>query len=269
MPVIPTTQRESRGRSKDVVSQKPLPRVYLDEGPKTFKKYLKRQDKQRERLLRSFEKPYTKISQYQGTKILFIMIMLFSIIALIFYYNEIPQYIYLSLNGIVYQFTYYTIFTSLFVSSGDILSLFFLFIMLYILYFMARNIEKSYGTKFLIKIYLIGCLFSAIFYVLLRVLFIFYLPLDYAVLVGLAWGGILSLISYSIFPIMNQQITALMYFLPIRMKGRSFLIMIILFRLIPALLYALYEPIYIVFYLPELGGVLGAYIIYKYKFRKP
>ena len=264
MPVIPTTQRESPRRSKDIVSKKPLPRVYLDE-----EKYLKRQEKQRERLLRSYKRPYAKSSQYQGTKILFIMIMLFSIVALIFSYNEIPQYIYLSLNGLVYKFTYYTFFTSLLVSSGDILSLFFLFIMLYILYFMTRNIEMSYGTKFLIKIYLIGCLFSAMFYVLLRISLAFYYPLEHFVVpVGLAWGGILSLISYSIFPIMNQRITAVMYFLPIRMKGRAFLIIIILFRLIPALLYALYEPIYIAFYLPELGGVLGAYIVYKYKFGK-
>ncbi|MFX0106039.1 MAG: hypothetical protein ACFE75_11185 [Candidatus Hodarchaeota archaeon] len=249
--------------------KRPPPRLSLDDGPRTFKKYLKRQEKQRERVLRSYQRPYTRTSPYQGTKILFILIIIFSITALVFNYIDIPEYIYFSLNGLVYQFMFHTIFTALFISSGDILSLFFLFIILYILYFMTRNIEMSYGTKFLFKLYIIGCLFTAMFYVLLRVSLMYFYPIEYFIVpVGLAWGGILGLISYSIFPIMKQRITALMYFLPIRMKGRSFLLFIILIRLIPALLYALFEPIYIVFYLPELGGVLGSYIVYKYQFGK-
>lgn len=269
VPVVPAPQIEPQRRSQGILMKKSLSRLYLDEGPKTLKKYLKRQEKQREKTMRSYQKPYTGTSQYQGTKILFILIIAFSITALVFNYMYISEYIYLSLNGLVFQFMFHTIFTGLFISSGDILSLFFLFIILYILYFMTRNIEMRYGTKFLFKLYFIGCLFSAMLYVLLRLSLMYFYPLEnVSVQVGLAWGGILGLISYSIFPIMNQRITALMYFLPIRMKGRSFLLMIILFRLIPALLYALFEPIYIVFYLPELGGVLGSYIVYKYQFGK-
>ncbi|MFX0003997.1 MAG: hypothetical protein ACFE9J_10955, partial [Candidatus Hermodarchaeota archaeon] len=70
----------------------------------------------------------------------------------------------------------------------------------------------------------------------------------------------------SLFPIMTRKITAFMYFLPIRMSGRSFLIFIIILRLLPVILFAWYDPVVIVFYLPELGGVLGAYILYKYQF---
>ena len=66
---------------------------------------------------------------------------------------------------------------------------------------------------------------------------------------------------------MNRKITALMYFIPIRMKGRAFLLIIVLFRLIPGLLGAVFDVGYLVVYLPDLGGILGAYIVYKYKFR--
>jgi len=269
--ITSATPRESRRRPQDAVKKKASSKDYLEKGPKELRKYLKRQDKQRERTLRASQRPYGRKSQYQGTKILFILIIIFSITALVFYYNGISQYIYLSLNGLIYKFTFtfHTIFTGLFISSRDIIGLFLLFIMLYILYFMARNIETQYGTKFFIKLYVIGCLFSALFYFLLRISIVSLYPLDsFAVPVGLAWGGILSLISFSIFPIMNREITSLMFFLPIRMKGRFFLIMIVLFRLIPGLLYALSDPVYLIFYLPDLGGILGAYIVYRHKFSK-
>ena len=215
-----------------------------------------------------YQKPYKQISQYQGTKALFLIIVVFSIIALFFSYYEIPEYISLSLYGLVYNFTYHTLFTSLFVGTDDPLSLLFLLIMLVILYFMVRNIEASKGTKFLIILYIVSCLFTALFYFLLRFSLITIHPLDATPIlyIGLAWGGILGLLSYSLFPIMNRKITAFMYFLPIRMNGRSFLILIILLRLFPVILFVWGTPVIIVFYLPELGGVLGAYIIYKYKF---
>ncbi len=266
IPVVSDTRTDYRSSYPETPLKQPTSRVYLDQGPKTLKKYLRRQEKQRERTLRTFQKPYRKASQYQGTKTLFIMILMFSIVALFFYYNYTPEYIYLSLNGLVYKFMFHTLLTSLFIYSGDILSLFFLFIILYFLYFMARNIEMSYGAKFLFKLYLIGCLVSAFFYILLRLSLIAIYPLTITAPVGLAWGGILSLLSFSIFPIMNRQITALMYFLPIRMRGRSFLLFIVLIRLVPALFYVFYSPILILFYLPELGGILGAYIVYRYKF---
>jgi hypothetical protein len=65
---------------------------------------------------------------------------------------------------------------------------------------------------------------------------------------------------------MNRKITALMYFLPIRMTGRSFLLIIVIFRIFPVIFYVWTAPFAILFYLPELGGILGAYIVYKYQF---
>ncbi|MBA7525150.1 hypothetical protein ES705_17299 [subsurface metagenome] len=96
---------------------------------------------------------------------------------------------------------------------------------------MARNIEYSYGAFFLIKLYIISGLFSALFYILLRLSLLGILPLDdpTQIYVGLAWGGLYGLISYIIFPMMRREVRA---FIPMRMSGRSFLIMIVSIRLI-------------------------------------
>lgn len=271
VPVVPTTPRESKKRYPDVAVKKPATQEYLTKGPRVLKKYLKRQEKQRRQAMRSHRESYRGAPQYNYTKILFAMIILFSIVSLVFLSSGGPQHIFFSLPGLIYEYTYYTFFTALFVSSRDFFGLFFLFIMLIFLYFMARSIELNHGWKFLIKLYVVCCLFSALFFVLLRLALINYAPLDIYYIweyFGFAWGGIYGLISYSIFPIMNRKITALMTFIPLRIRGRSFLLMIILIRLIPGLLLALiyYNPIYLLLYLPELGGILGAYIIYKYQF---
>jgi membrane associated rhomboid family serine protease len=269
VPVTPATPRSSKKRYQDVDLKKATSPEYLDQGPKTLKKYLKRHERERKKTLKTYEnsqKLYGKPTQFLGTKILFLMIMIFSIVGIIFDIFGLPQYIYLSLHSLIFDFTYHTLITSLFVSERSFFGFFLLIIMMLFLYFMARNIEARKGPKFLVKLYIVSSLVSALFYILLRLSLHFYLPIEiieYSVLVGFAWGGILGLLSYSLFPIMNQQITAMMYFLPIRLKGRTFLYIIILFRLIPGLLLAFGNPLAVLFYLPDLGGILGAYIVYR------
>lgn len=269
VPVEPATPRSSKKRYQDVDLKKIDSQDYLDQEPKAFKKYLKRQERERKKTLKTYEssqKLYSKPTQFSGTKTLFLMIILFSIAGIILYLYGLHQYIYFSLHSLIFDFAYHTFITSLFTSEVDFFGFFFLIIMLMFLYFMARTIEARKGSKFLIKLYIISTLFSALFYILLRLSLHFYLPIDLidnAVYVGFAWGGILGLLSYSLFPIMNQQITSMMYFLPIRLKGRTFLYIIILFRLLPGLLFAFSNPLYLLFYLPDLGGILGAYIVYR------
>ena len=211
----------------------------MDQGPKVLRKYLRRQDKQRKKTLKSYGKSEKATTKYNYTKILFATIILTSIAALFFDSYEISQYIYLSLDKVLSEFTVHTFLTSLFISTSSfgfsnpsaILNLFFLFFMLFFLYFMARNIEYSYGAFFLIKLYIISGLFSALFYILLRLSLLGILPLDdpTQIYVGLAWGGLYGLISYIIFPMMRREVRA---FIPMRMSGRSFLIMIVSIRLI-------------------------------------
>ncbi|MFX1358423.1 MAG: hypothetical protein ACFFA8_14215, partial [Promethearchaeota archaeon] len=262
-PVVPSSSREYSARTIiEPVSQK-----YLSKGPRELKKYLKRQEKQRRYTIRSYSGRKAGAIRNKGTKILVGLIIIFSIMGLIFEGFGVPQYIFLSLSGLIINFTFHTIITSLFIAQTSIFWIFFLLIMIYFLYIIARNIELTYGTSFLIKLYLICTLLSALFYILLRLALIpFNYPLTFRYdYVGLAWGGILGLISYSIFPAMNREITALMYFFPIRLKGKTFLYIIILIRLIPGLLFALFALFYLWMYLPDLGGILGAYIVFKYQ----
>ena len=269
VPVEPPTPRSSRKEVpyQDVDLKKAASPEYLDQGPKALKKYLKRQERERRKTFKTYEsdqKLYSKKTQFSGTKTLFLIIIIMSIVGIFFSISELPQYMYLSLHSLIVDFTYHTFITSLFTSEVDFFGFFFLIIMLMFLYFMARTIEASKGSKFLFMLYIASSLFSALFYIILRLSLHFYIPIElFPVFVGFAWGGILGLLSYSIFPIMNQQITAMMYFLPIKLKGKSFLYIIILFRLLPGLLFAFSSPLYLLFYLPDLGGILGAYIVYR------
>lgn len=241
---------------------------------KELKKYLKRQEKQARYTIKRQKRSLFQSTQYLGTKILIIMIISISILGVIFESLKIGEYIYLSLNALVSKYTYYTLITSLFINPIDLLNPFFMFtiififIMLFITYMIARIIEMSKGTKFLFQLFFFSGIFSLIFYFLLRLALISYYPIDLTFYdgVGLVWGGIFGIISYTIFPAMQRNLTGLVAIIPIRMKGRSFLLIIILFRLIPGLLYGLfYHPIYFLFYLPELGGILGSYLVFKYQ----
>jgi membrane associated rhomboid family serine protease len=274
---VPTTPRSPSKRRQDVVLKKPTSQEYLDRGPKVLRKYLRRQDKQRKKTLRVYGKSQRATTRYNYTKVLFALIIIISITALFFDSYGISQYIYLSFDKVLSEFTVHTFLTSLFISTssfgdsnfGAIINIFFLFFMLFFLYFIARNIEYSYGAPFLIKLFIISGLFSALFYILLRLSLLGILPLDdpIQIYVGLAWGGLYGIISYIIFPMMSRKVRAFMTFIPMRMSGRSFLITIVSIRLMFGLLYAFISPVYILFYFPELGGILGSYLVFKYKIR--
>ena len=262
IPITPKRIRQPRQESKRSVSKN-----YLEKGPKELRKYLKRQEKQRERATRIYRNSTrsqfgrARPSNFKGTTMLIWTIIVFLIVSVVFDWYYIPEYIYFSLYGFITKFLFYTLITAI----GGVFGIFFIFIMLYFLNFIAKNIEMRHGTIFLFKLYVTCCLFTAFFYVLLRLLLHFSFPINDAINIipmGLAMGGILGLMAYSIFPIMNQEITSLMLFVPIRMKGKSFLIILVALRLIPGLLFASSDLRYLIIYLPELGGIFGAYLIY-------
>ncbi len=230
-----------------------------------LRRYIKRQEK-----IAKTKQPrtYTWSRNIYGTKILLIMILITSVIASIIYYNGLEEYIYFSLSGIINKFAFYTILTSLFITEISLFSpfliieIFFLIIIVFFTYVLAKSIELRFGTYFLFKLFIVASLFSLLFYIPLRLTLISLFPIPLVTIsIGFAWGGILGLISYSLFPAMNREITAIMTIIPIKMRGRSFLYLIILFRIIPIL----FSPLSFVIYLPDLGGILGAYIVYKYQ----
>ncbi len=268
--VVSITPREPRPLYQEDSENDIDTRDYFEREAIEQKKRLKKQEKQKKRAIKIHARTYGGVQNYNGTKFLIGMIIILSIISLIFDYIGMSQYIYLSLNGIIYEFSFYTIITALFIApAGGIFGIFILFIMIYFLYGISKSIELQHGTKFLLKLYVFCCLFSGLFYVLLRLLLHLFYPINlYPVYVGLAWGGLYGIIAFLIFPIMNREITSLVYFIPIKMKGKTFLIVLVLIRLIPGLIYAFISPLYVVIYLPDLGGILGAYILYKYRFLK-
>ena len=261
-PVVPLVQRESSFNSSQVRRDQRVKQ------PRRLRRYIKRQNEPIS--LRSRRSPKWNTT-FPATKSILILIIVTSIIASIFINVGLGSYIFFSLYGLYNNFAFYTIFISLFVTNLNIFSfaffieIFFMIIMLFFTYLLSRSIEIGLGSWFLIKLYIISGIFSALFYVLLRLSIISIFPIEfYFFPVGFAWGGILGLISYSLYPVMNQEITALMLIIPMRMKGRSFLIIIILLRLFPLLIY----PGDFIFYLPDLGGILGSYILFKYQQRK-
>lgn len=243
-------------------------------GAINVKKYIKRQEKQKKKEKKLYRKYPTNRTEFQGIKLLLLLIVVISIIAVVFSGYGIDEYISLSLNAVVYKFTFHTFITSLFIYEINpfdpffFLSILFIAIMLYFSYMMGKLIERAFGQKFLFKLFLFSGLISILLYLLIRVALISYLPIlniSFNVEVGLAWGGLFGLFTFTIFPAMNQKLTSFLTIIPIRMSGKSFLMIIILFRLIPGLFYGLaYSPVYFLFYIPELGGILGSYLVYKY-----
>jgi hypothetical protein len=243
-------------------------------GVVNVKKYIKRQEKQKKKTIRLYRDYSTKKTEFQGIKIILLLIVIFSITAVIFRAYGIDEYISLSLNGVVLKFTYHTFITSLFIYPIDpfdtlfFFSIIFIALMFYFAYIMGKLIERMFGQKFLFKLFLFSGFISILFYLLLRLALIAIIPIVnifWIDAVGLAWGGIFGLFTFTIFPAMNQKLTSYLALIPVRMSGKSFLFIIILFRLIPGVFYGLAaSPIYFLLYLPELGGIFGSYLVYKY-----
>ena len=280
VPLVPTAQNEAHGRRQDAVLKKPSSREYVDQGSKVIRKYIKRQEKQSKKSLKQAKRHTRVTPNFQGTKLILILIIGLSVTATISEAFGIGEYLLLSLNAIVSRFTFHTVITSLFIDRMDPFNPFFFFtllltfFMLYFTYIISKIIEMTNGTKFLVKLFLFSGSFSVLFYFILRLALIpirpiydpFSLFLDR---VGLAWGGIFGLMSFSIFPSMNRNLTGMITFIPMRLKGKSLLLILVLFRVIPGLLYGFTtDPLAFLFYFPEIGGILGSYIVYKYRIFK-
>lgn len=269
-PLVPDTSREARPLYQDAVTLKPDSRDYEAKWEKERRKYIKQQQRQRRQAMKSFERGLTGTGQNKGTNFLIIMIVIFSITATIFALVGIPQYIAFSLYGILNLYLW-IIFTAIFVSySSDLFSLFFLLILILFLYNIAKNIEMRFGTKFLIKLYVFCTSITALFYILIRLAISPFYPLnDIIIPIGLAIGGIFGLISFIVYFNPNSEMMLFCFFVPVKMKGRTLLIVLILFRVIPGLLFSLfYGPASFAIYFPDVGGILAAYLVFYFKYKR-
>lgn len=245
-------------------------KVTVQEGsfkaPKALKKYLKRQEREAKLLKKRSQPSIWGRSRIKGTKILMGLILGFSILGFILLSYGLGKYIFFDLNFLIFDYLFHTILTSLFIYNVfDLFGFFFFIIMIFFLFFISRSIELNYGTSFLIKLFLLSSITSMLIFILLRLALINLYPLEWSIFyAGFAWGGIYGLLSYMILPNANREITAFFYFFPIRLKGRTFLIIIVVIRLLPVLFYGFIAPYYILYYIPELGGILFSYLVYKF-----
>jgi len=232
---------------------------------KEFKKYMKNQEKQKQRTIKYYESYDTKTTQNNSIKFLIIAIVIMSIAAMFY-----PLYLTLSSYSFL-NFYFWTFITSLFVSyTSDFFGLFFLFILILFFYMIIKNIERVFGTKFLLQLYFICAIFTGLVYILLLLLLqLIYGPYGSVIFVpyGLASGALLGVVCFMIFMNWNREMTFLLFFLPIRMKGRTIIIFLVLLKVVPGLLFAIVEPLYLLIYLPDLGGILASYLIHYYKFK--
>ena len=244
----------------------PSKRAYSQGTSKNFKKYMKRQDKQKQKTTKLYKNYNFEPTQNYGTKILIIVIIVLSIASMVI------NPLYLTLSRLSFSgFWLWTFVTSVFVSYiYDLFGLFFLFIIILFFYMIIKNIEHAFGTKFLLRLYFTCALFSGlVYFILWLILEIFLIPPGLGIIIpyGLASGALLGVICFMIFINWNRQMTFLIFFMPIRMKGKTIIIVLILIKLIPGLLFAIDYPPAILIYLPDLGGILASYLVYNYKLK--
>ena len=237
-----------------------------NKGTINVNKYIRRQEKHKKKTAKLYKNYNSKPTQNNGTKILIIVIIVLSIASMVIN----PLYLTLSRLSFL-DFWLWTFVTSVFVSYiSDLFGLFFLFIIILFFYMIIKNIEQAFGTKFLLRLYLTCALLSGlvyfIFWIILEVLFV---PSGFGIVIpyGLASGALLGVICFMIFINWNRQMTFLIFFIPIRMRGKTIIIFLILMRLIPGLLFAIDFPPALIIYLPDLGGILASYLVYNYKLK--
>ncbi len=255
-PIIPLNLRESPSKS-----------VSSHGTTREFKKYIKRQEKQKERTIRHYKSNDSKTTKTNATTFLIVAIFIMSIASMVMGY---PLFLTLSSYSFL-EYYWWTFITSLFVSyTSDYFGLFFLFILIIFFNMIIKNIERVFGTKFLLQLYFICAIFTGLVYILLMLLLqLIYLPygsLD-VVPYGLASGALLGVICFMIFMNWDREMTFLLFFLPIKMKGKTIIAFLVLLKVVPGLLLAIGNPIYLLVYLPDLGGILASYFVHYYKFK--
>ncbi len=207
-----------------------------------------------------------KLKEVSGTICLFCVIILFSLLTLDLFSRA---YICLSAYGVLNRY-FWTFFTSLFVVTidGGAGILFFL-IGLFFMFKIAGDMEREYSFKFLLSLYCFCGLFSGMVYLIIRFIFSIIIPifiLDMFIFsVGVSWGSFLGLIAYKIFLKPDGEWSLYIYGLPIKLKGKSLLLILVLLRLFSGIYYGYFHILTIWTYFFELSGFLAGYIIFRFK----
>ena len=206
----------------------------------------------------------THLKDYEWTLFLLTLIVLFSIFSLDFWNR---QYISLSAFGIILRY-YWTFFTSLFVVTlNRPEELLFFLIGLLFMFKVINDLEKKTNLKHVFFVFAFSGLFSGVFFLLITFLFAFTMPFSFIALlffsVGLGGAGFLGLTAYSVFLEPDLKWNLHSYGIPLRMKGKNLLLVIVGLRLLPFLFTGFLSIFSFFPYCSELFGVLAAFIYFK------
>ena len=138
------------------------------------------------------------------------------------------------------------------------------------LFFIGRMIEARWGWKTLIEIYILSGLFTSATILLVQwSVGLFFTPVLNMQYLS-SWGATIGLFSFIAFLFPQQQITIFLYFIPVRVKMRNLLWILIGIEAISAIfniISILISPSYLSISFPQsignIAGVLGAFIIFR------
>ncbi len=206
----------------------------------------------------------TQIKDFEGTLFLLSLVVLFSLFSLNFWNRQ-----FISLNAYNISLGYYwTFFTSLFVvTMHSVEEMLFFVIGLVFSFMVVRNLEKKTSIKLVYGVFGFSGLFSGVVFLIIRLMFAFSIPIEvmdlYFFTVGLGGAGLLGLTAFLVFLEPNQEWKLHIRGIPIKMKGKNLLLVIVALRLLPFLLNGFFGIISIFLYSYELFGVLAAFIYFR------
>jgi len=206
----------------------------------------------------------THLKDFEGALFLLSLIVLFSLFSLDLWNRQ-----FISLNAYNISLGYYwTFFTSLFiVTMHSVEEILFFIISLAFSLIVMRNLEKKTSIKLVYFVFGFSGLFSGVLFLVIRISFAFYLPIEVLDLffftVGLGGAGLLGLTAFSVFLEPNQEWNLHTYGIPIKMKGKSLLLVIVALRILPFLFTGFFSIFSFLAYCSELFGILAAFIYFK------
>ena len=218
-----------------------------------------------------------------GLMIAITAVFAFSVILAFF---DSDYLVYLSISDYVNgAYNYWTFITSIFApinplgqfnteprTMGGIelfISLLYLLIKLFMLFFIGRMVESRWGWKTLIKIYILSGVFASLGTLLVHYLFsldvfaLFY-PGISSMQYQSSWGATMGLITFIALIFPQQQVTMYLYFIPVRVKMKNLMWILIGINLVYAIFRIFLTHNYV--FVQDLGsiaGVLGGLIIYR------
>lgn len=206
----------------------------------------------------------TQLKDFEGLLFLLSLLVLFSLFSLDLWNRQ-----FISLNAYNISLGYYwTFFTSLFiVTMHSVEEILFFIIGLAFSFMIMRNLEKKTSIKLVYFVFGFSGLFSGLLFLIIRMMFAFSIPIEVLDLffftVGLGGAGLLGLTAFSVFLEPNQEWNLHAYGIPIRMKGKSLLLVIVALRLLPFLFTGFLSIFSFLMYCSELFGILAAFTYFR------